>query len=59
MLIIAVFAKSELYLVDSETGDATLIDLGGEAISGDGLVSPVGLGARETLPAVQSIVGSC
>lgn len=38
-LIIAVMATSELYLVDAETGVATLVDLGGYAVSGDGLVS--------------------
>lgn len=38
MLIIAVMNTSELYLVDAETGAATLIDLGDDAVSGDGLV---------------------
>lgn len=38
MLIIAVMATSELYLVDAETGAASLIDLGDGAVSGDGVV---------------------
>ena len=38
MLIIANNAAAELYLVDPSTGDATLIDIGGEIIYGDGLV---------------------
>lgn len=43
-LIIAVMSTSELYLVDAETGTATLIDLGGYNISGDGLVGAPLLG---------------
>lgn len=38
MLIIANNEAGELYLVDPSTGDATLIDIGGVVINGDGLV---------------------
>ena len=37
-LIIANSAAGELYKVDPETGVATLIDVGGVAVNGDGLV---------------------